>query len=1035
MSLVQASVKRPVFVVMITLIIMILGGIALWRLPIDLMPDITNPTISISTSYENASPEEIEELITRPIEEAMSAVPGVIEVSSNSTEGRSNVRVTFDWGYDLDAASNDIRDRLDRIIGRLPDDADRPVLRKFDLAAFPILILGASSNLDPVQMRQLIEDEIKYRIERVPGVASLDIWGGLNREIHVDLNPDKIKALGLALNQILDRIRSGNVNIPAGTLDRGNWQVTIRVPGEFDDLNQLRNTVVAMRDGVPVHLSEVADVEDSWEKVRQIARVNGRPGFRLSVNKQSGKNTVEVAEAVLKEIEQVNADLPQIHVIPIIDSSDYIRRSINNVGTAAVFGGLLSVIVLLVFLRNLSSTLVIGIAIPVSIVATFSLMYFGNLTLNLMTLGGLALGVGMLLDNSIVVLENIYRLREEGVEAGKAAVEGTSEVVSAIVASTLTTVVVFLPLVFMRGMAGIMFKQLSFVIGFALLCSMVVAVTLVPMLSARVLRSPQEMSAGTGWRHRIFRATGAMFRHLEDGYKRILSWALDHRLVVGIIAVSLLAGSLALVPLVGSELMPATDEGEVRIEAEMDVGTRLELTEKKALEIEAILVREVPEMESMVVSVGGGFGASGSHTAQARVALKPLRERTRSSEDVASALRRKLAGIPGVTIRTRAGEGMGSRMTRMSMGGSERMQVEVRGFDLQTAEELAARVRKELEQVEGITDTRVSREAGTPEDLVVVDRVRAADMKLTVTDVANALQTILSGSSAGNFRDAGDEYRILVKVKDADRRELDELLDQTLLNAEGEPVVLRNVVQVRAQRGPMRVDRKNQERVVYVSANIADRDMGAILKDAQDRMRNVPRPHNFSIVFAGDYEEQQKSNRELLLSLCLALIMVYMVMACQYESLRDPFVVMFAVPLAIIGVVVTLFLTHTTFNLQSYIGCIMLGGIVVNNAIVLVDHTNLLRRRDGMTMRAAIEESGRRRLRPILMTTLTTVLGLMPLALALGEGAEAQAPLARAVIGGLLSATLITLVVIPVVYSLFERGHETVSRTKGSHAT
>jgi len=469
MKLSQFSVHRPIFTIMVALIVIILGGISLFRLPIDLMPDITYPTLSISTEYENASPEEIEELVTRPIEEAMSAVPGVEEVSSNSTEGYSRVRVSFAWGIDLDAAANDIRDRLDRVIPRLPDDAERPRLRKYDLASFPILILGAASKLDPVQMRRIIDDQVKYRIERVPGVAALDLHGGLDREIHVNLFASKVKALGIPLDQILNRIRAGNVNVPAGIIERGNYDVMIRTPGEYTTLDDIRNAVIAMREGVPIQVRDIASVEDSWERITRIVRVNGLPGIRLVVLKQSGTNTVEVAKACLEEIERINRDIPQIQLTSIIDTSDYIERSIKNVGSMAFYGGMLAVLVLLFFLRNIRGTAIIATAIPISVIATFTLMYFGGFTLNIMTLGGLALGVGMLADNAIVVLENIFRRRESGAGPELAAVSGSEEVISPIIASTLTTLVVFLPLIFVRGMAGVMFKQLSLVVGFSLL--------------------------------------------------------------------------------------------------------------------------------------------------------------------------------------------------------------------------------------------------------------------------------------------------------------------------------------------------------------------------------------------------------------------------------------------------------------------------------------------------------------------------------------------------------------------------------------
>jgi len=1019
MRISRFAIHRPVFTTMVTLIVIILGGVSLVRLPIDLMPDITYPTLSVRTTYENASPEEMEELVTRPLEEALSAVPGVEEVSSISAEGTSNVRVTFSWGTDLSEASNDMRDRIDRMLGRLPEDVARPTLFKFDLAAFPILILGASSNLDPVQMRQIIDDRIKYRLERVPGVAALDIWGGLQREVHVDINADELKALELSFDEVMASVRQANVTLPAGQIDRGKYEVTIRVPGEFTNLDELRNTVVATRGTVPIRLDEVAEVSDSWQKVRRIVRVNGKPGVRMSISKQSGTNTVEVSKRALKEIEKINRDIPQIDIVSIVDTADYIERSISNVSTSALCGGGLAILVLLFFLRNVRSTTVIATAIPISIIASFALMYFGGFTLNIMTLGGLALGIGMLVDNAIVVLENVYRLREGGAGRIESAVQGSEEVTPAIVASTLTTLAVFLPMVFIRGMAGVMFKQFAMVVGFSLLCSLGVAVTLVPMLSARILQSRGAAdNARRGMLGAVSNLVGRFFIGLQESYKGALHFALGHRLLALFGGIVLLAGSALLVPLVGVELMPSTDEGEVRVTAEMEVGTRLAFFDERFCKIEDNVRKAVPEAKSMVSSIGSSRWRPGGTTGNIRIALVPQSRRTRSSDQIAAELRRRLSNIPGVTIRTRAGQGL--FILRMATQGSDRVAVEVRGHDLQTSDALAQRVKEVMEQVDGITDVRVSRDLGSPEETITIDRLKAADLKLSISQIAERLQTALAGSRASNYREAGNEYNIRVRLKDAEQMSLDDILDLTVSNADGEPVVVRNVVSMRPRTGPVSIERKDQERIVSVMSDISDRDMGSVMSDIRKGLEAVPVPRDFAITFAGDYEEQQKSFAELLLSFVLALVLVYMVMACQFESLRDPFVVMFSVPLAFIGVVLMLFLTRTTFNIQSFIGCIMLGGIVVNNAILLVDHTNLLRRRDAMELRQAIEEAGRRRLRPILMTASTTMLGLTPLALGLGEGGEAQAPMARAVIGGLLSSTLITLLFVPTVYSLFE---------------
>mgnify|MGYP003931036355 CR=1 FL=1 len=1001
---------------MLTLAIVAIGLVALSRLPIDLMPEITYPTLNVSTSYQNTGPEEMEQLVTRPIEEAMSAVPGVEEVYSISSEGSSTVRVMFDWGVDLDAASDDIRERLDRVVPRLPDEVDRPMLRKFDPAQFPILILGVLSNLDPVQTRRIIDEQISYRIERIPGVASVDVWGGIQREIQINLYPDRIKALGLPLNQVINTIRQENIDTPAGIIEKGNYEVQVRIPGVYTNLDEIRNTVVAFRDNVPILLKEIASIDDTHQRITRIVRVNGIPGTRIAINKQSGKNTVAVAQGVLREVEKIKRDIPQIQMISVTDSSQYIKNAISNVSSAAIYGGILAVFVLLFFLTNIRSTLVIATAIPISIIATFSLIYFGGFTLNIMTLGGLALGIGMLVDNAIVVLENIFRLQESGMPRFKAASVGTQEVSSAIVASTLTTLAVFLPMVFIRGMAGIMFKQLAYVVSFALICSLFVALTLVPMLSSRILKPSDLKNPNSNRRLRkLASAIRNFFSRLEDSYKKLLHYSLNHRVLILGIAGSLLLGSIALISLVGSEFMPSTDEGEVRVSVEMEVGTKLDLMDEKIKIVTDIIRAEVPELEDLEESFGGGGWRRGANSGSVTINLNP--DRSRSSQEIANALRPALENIPGVIIRTRASGGM---FFFRGSGSSERVQIEIRGFDLDTSEELARQVKKVMENVEGITDVRLSRDVGNPEELFHIDRPTAADMKLTVSQIGSTLQTVLSGSQASMYREGGYEYRILVKVKDSEYMDIDDILDLTLTNSDGEQVSLRNVVDVRSRRGPVRIERRDRERIVNITADYAGKDLGTIQNDIRKGLRSVPVPRDFSIAFTGDFEEQQKAFRELLTSIILAILLVYMIMAMLYESIRDPFIVMFSVPMAVIGVVLMLFLTNTTFNMQSYIGCIMLGGIVVNNAILLVDYTNLLRKRDKMKIREAIEEAGRRRLRPILMTAMTTIMAMIPLAMGLREGSEAQAPMARAVIGGLLSSTFITLLIVPVVYSFFE---------------
>lgn len=1022
MSISEFAIKRPIFTIMLTLVVLVLGFIALSRLPIDLMPDITYPTLNISTSYPNTAPEEMEQMITRPIEEAMSSVPGVEEVFSSSSQGSSTVRVMFAWGTNLDAAADDIRERLDRIIGRLPEDIQRPTLRKFDPAQMPVLMLGALSELDPIQVRKIIDQQISYRIERVPGVASVDVWGGLEREIQVNLYPDKVKALGLPLDLIISKIRQENIDVPAGTIEKGNYEIVIRIPGVYTETNEIKETIVAVREGASIRLRDIASVEDTFRRVTRVARVNGIPGIRIMVFKQSGKNTVKIVEGVVKEIERLQEDYPQIQIIPIRDSAKFIRSAISNVASSAMYGGLLAVLVLLFFLANIRSTLVIAVSIPISIIATFSLIYFGGMTLNVMSLGGLALGVGMMVDNSIVVLENIFRMKQAGVPTLKACVDGTGEVTEAIIASTVTTLIVFLPMLFVRGSSGIMFKQLAYVVSFSLLCSLFVSLTIVPMFLSRL--SATSEAARRRSEPKIALKARALFAKMENGYKKILHYSLDHRGGVLAGALILLIVSLFLMRFIGREYLPQTDEGEVNVTVEMEVGTRLSVMSQKLKEVAERVREYVPEISSLEEGAGSGGWRGGANQGSITARLKPKSQRTRSSAAIAADLSRKLSQVPGALIRTRAS---GSQMMfgMRGGGGQERLQVEVRGYDMDLGQALAEQVQKVIENTRGVTDVRISRREGTPEQHLIIDRQKASEMKLSVNQVAGFIQTVLMGTQASQFREGGREYTILVKVKDSEKMDVSDILDLTMTNSDVQPISLRNVIDVQPKRGPQQIERRDRERIITVSAELAGRDLGSVIDDVRQSLKTVPVPRDFTIGFTGDYEEQQKAFRELLVSILLALFLVYMIMAMLYESLRDPLVVMFSVPLAVIGVVFILLLTGTTFNVETYIGCIMLGGIVVNNAILLVDYTNLLRRRDKMEMRDAIEEAGRRRLRPILMTALTTIMAMIPLALGLQEGSEVQTPLARAVIGGLFSSTLITLVVVPVVYSLFEKKRET----------
>jgi HAE1 family hydrophobic/amphiphilic exporter-1 len=1008
MNLPDFSIRRPVTTLMACLIAVLLGAIAFVQIPVDLMPEVVFPTLSVSTTYEGVAPEEMENLVTRPLEEAFSAVPGVEEITSRSQEGQSFIRVHFSYGTNLDEAANELRSRLDRRRATLPEDMEPPVIYKFDVSQFPIMFLMvAASDMGPKELRHFVEKSIQYRLERVPGVAQFTIRGGLRREIHVDLDLKKLRALDLSVARVVEIIRQENLNRPVGPVREGRFEVLLRTQGEFDSLEEIRNVVATTRNGVPIYLRDVATVEDSHEEIRYLTTVDGEPAIRLYVYKQSGANTVKVAEQVWKEVERIHRDYPNIRIRATSDTAEFIKASIRNVQNAAGIGAILAVFVLLFFLRSFASTLIIGIAIPIAVISTFALMYFNGFTLNTVSFGGLALGVGMLVDNSIVVLENIFRHRERGKEPKEAAVHGSKEVATAITASTLTTVAVFLPVLFLTGISAQAFKQLAYVVSFALLCSLVVALTVVPALCSRYLRTADSVEKRHGPSGILQRYSAGALDRLTDRYSQLLSWALDHRKTVVLFGLLVFAATAYLWPKVGVELQPEVDEGEVRVSVELEPGTRVEVTNEIMHRLAQIAREHVPEARHIMVESGSysPWRGGGQHTGGLRINLVEQAERDRSALEVANSLQPLLQIGPGMAVRTRVSTGMFGRLSRTGFGEEDRLAVEIRGYDLTVVDQLADRVQEAMAAVPGVVYTELSRQPGLPEMLITVDRPKAASMGLNVSDVADTMETAVGGRRASMFRQEGDEFDILVRLREQDRLDLAQVGQIPLSTPAGRTIS---------------ITRADQQRIATVSGAIANRDLGSVVGDLEESLQQIPRPEGYEFSFGGEYEEQQKAFRELTFAAILALILVYMVMASQFESLRDPFIILFSIPLAGIGVSAFLLITGTTFNVQGFLGLIVLVGIVVNNAIVLIDYTNRLRREQHLPLREAVLTSGKRRLRPILMTTTTTVLALVPMALGVGEGSEIQAPLARVVIGGLTTSTLITLVFIPVIYMILE---------------
>jgi HAE1 family hydrophobic/amphiphilic exporter-1 len=1035
MSIPRLAIHRPITMFMISAVVTLLGLISLTRLPVDLMPDVSFPSITVRVGYQGVGPLEMEELVTRPIEQAVSAVAGLERLESTSSEGNSRVTLNFAWGTDLAEAADDVRSRIDRIRGRLPEEADAPTIFKFDSTTMPIMGVGVEGDFSPVELRELAENTLAQRLERVPGVAAVTVDGGLRRQVHVELSKEKITALNLSVDRVVNLLRNENQNIPLGEVDEGDSTYLLRSQGQFANLDEIRNLVVLTKDGVPVYMRDIAGVNDATEDRRSFMRINGRPGVRMRVQKQSGENTVAIAQGVKAEMARINREVPGVRLQVLDDSSIFIERAIHNVQEHALVGSVLVILIIFAFLRDWRATLIVSTSIPISVVGTFALLYFAGFTLNTMTFGGLALGIGMIVDAAIVVLENTYRHLEMGKDRMTAAIEGAEEVWSAILASTLTHIAVFIPLLFLTGVSSVLFTQLSIVVMFSLSMSLFVAVTIVPVLCSRWLTLPHEAATRGGLMGRFYVASERFLEGMDDRYRRIIHLALAHRPTVVGVSIALVVVAAVLLPMVGFELVPQADEGEVRVDVEMPVGTRIERTEAMVLRLEQDIRRHVPEAVMIITNAGGGgmggFGGGGSHRGDFQIRLKPRDERTRTNDEIAQALRRQLAGLPGVIVRARPSGG-NFQMNRMLGGGDSRLALEIRGHDLDDSRRVSQEARSVMENTPGVADVRIGREEGRPEISIRVDRPKAALFGLSVTGIAETIQTNVAGTQAAFYRERGNEYPIVVRLREEDRERIRDVEDVLVSTPTGQVVPAKNLMVVDREVGPVQVERKNQERITRVNAE-TEVTLSEAVNAVQDRLADIRVPPDFSVGFGSEVEEQTRAFQQLQVMLVLAIVLVYAVMASQYESLRDPFIIMFSVPVAAIGVVLGLLLTGTAFSLQAYIGVIMLAGIVVSNAILLVDYTNTLRHRDKLSIREAVEVAGRTRLRPILMTSLATMLGLVPMAIGVGEGGELQAPLARVVIGGLLASTMVTLVLVPAVYTLFEEGWKGLFHKNPAH--
>jgi len=1020
--------------------IILLGVIAFSNLAIDLFPDISYPIIAVTTEYPGASPEDIEITITRPIEKRVSRIQNVRYVSSRSREGVSTLNIEFYWGTNLDVASTDIQQSISQILDQFPEEAKQPVIFKFDPSQISVIVLAVTGPMDEYRLRELAEDFIAPRLESLKGVAAANVFGGQVREIQAELNRSKLEGLNLSIDKVAQAVKTGHMDLPGGSLKGQRIEYGVRTLGRSSDIKDLEEIVVEHHNGVPVRLRDIGKIKDGFEDAETEVHVNGARGIIIGVQKQIGGNTVSTVDNVLKALPQIQKEVPKgVSIQVVSDQSTFIRKSIKNLQHEAMMGALLAVAIILIFLGSGTSTLIIAHSIPISIISTFVLLHFGNFTLNIMTLGGLALGVGRLVDDAIVVLENISRHLELGESPEEASYKGASEVSKPVIAATITSIIVFLPLAFVKGIAALLFVQMAYTVAFSLLASLFDSLTLVPLLTAKFLKL-RKKSAQPSWTQKIFQRTQPFFLWIDQHYQGLLHLALSHRKAVVSGVVGIFAGTLFLIPLIGTDFFPSSDEGQIRMSMRLPVASSLGETIKVVEKVEGIIFEQVSELKSLWARAGSGKGRSvvfsgrfaGSHTATASMMLVDQSDRNRSSEAITRSLREKLSKIPGTIISVYPG-GVVTRV--ITFGADEPIDVEILGYEIAAGSRLAKEVDGILRGVRGVTDVQIGREEGLPEYQVRIRKDRVAALGLTTSRVAEVVRQAVEGDESAIYVDpkTGREHKVRVRLREEDRKRPEDLARLPLPVSSGKIIPLENVVDVKQTFSPNQLERKYQQRIVHVTANTSGRDLGSIASEIEDKISQLKIPEEFSVQLKGSRLEQREAFQTLFFALGLAILLVYMVLASQFASLLHPFLIMFSVPLGFIGVIWALYLTGNTLSVVSFIGIIMMVGIVVSNAIILVDCINRLRK-EGIELKEAVIQAGRIRLRPILMTSLTTVFGLIPMALGLGEGAEANAALAIAVIGGLTVSTFLTLVFIPTLYVIVEswRASRRAEGVKGS---
>jgi HAE1 family hydrophobic/amphiphilic exporter-1 len=1037
MKLPEFAVRRPHTVMMIFLGIALMGAISLAKLNLDFLPEIEPPAISVLVPYPGAAASDVESDVTKYLEDQLSTVNNLDKLRSLSKDNISMVTCQFDWGTNLDVASNDVRDKLDLAkpdIREHAPDAEEPMIFKFSSATAPIMAVTFSATESYKQLHRIVDKKVLDPLKRVKGVGAIMMYGGLQREIKVEFDKRRLAGYGVALPEIIQKLAAENIDMPAGDVKMGTRRYQIRLKGRFQTPEAAAGIIVGTQDGRLVRLRDVANITDGFEEPRMHAWGNGRNGIVVIIQKQSGANTVAVCKAIRERLRELKKNLPADvdYAIPM-DNSEFIINSISNLSTTLLVAGLLVIVVTVVFLRRVRASLIILLVIPFSLIIAFIFLFLGGYTINVISLMSLSVAIGMVVDNAVVVLENITRHVEQGGERpAEAAVFGTSEVGTAVVTGTLTTIAVFAPLIFVSGLTGIVFYQLAFIVSITLAGSLFAALTLTPMLASKWMKPADARKPS-----RLYQLSERTLGALDEFYERLLGTSLGHRKKILALLAVVFVASLGLLPFMGTDLFPDTDTGDIDITVALDESARLEESARVAQEIDELFERFVPEVRDRYAFCGEskkGIGLAlgleeGTNIARSGAKVVKKRFRQRSANEIAASLREEVKKIPGIQ---RMKVTATTPIKQLLMGGGKQVEVEITGHDMDATGRLVEQARKIFERTPGAVDITVSRKKPRQEVHVVVDRQKAASLGVNVATVAQVLRSNYYGFEATKYRDAGDDFNVFVRLDESNRCSLDDIGEVDIPSADDDvgSVRLKNIASIIYSTGPVEIKRKNRERIVTVGADVYKRSLGEVKADVALELGKLEIPSGVTVELGGEVEEQRKAFRDLTVLLVVGMILVYMVMASQFESLKTPFVIAFSIPFAFTGVIWAFYLTGVTLSIMSFMAIIMLIGVVVKNAIVLIDYTNILRAR-GLSLHEAVVQAGRHRLRPILMTTLTTLFGMLPLAISHGEGAEVWQSFGITAIGGLSLSTVVTLLLVPIIYTYFEQRGE---RRKGAPA-